>query len=226
MRTYTVRDVVGAGAGTCIVVDIVVHDGAGGPGNSWALAAVPGDQLAMLAPRRGRAYGGIEWAPEPGRQLLLVGDETAVAAICSILEQLPSTARGTAFLEVPVAEDLQAVAHPVGVELLWLPPGGAAHGSRLTTEVTAHLGVAAAPVELSADEVDRDLWETPTHSSSGEPIDPTGTAPSPHADLYAWIAGESKVVTGVRRHLVTGLGIDRRQVAFMGYWRRGVAMRS
>ena len=45
-------------------------------------------------------------------------------------------------------------------------------------------------------------------------------------DLYAWIAGESGVVTGLRRVLVKDLGVDRRQVAFMGYWRRGVAMRS
>ncbi|MGA8255779.1 MAG: SIP domain-containing protein, partial [Nocardioides sp.] len=40
------------------------------------------------------------------------------------------------------------------------------------------------------------------------------------------IAGESQVVTGLRRALVTGLGIDRHQVAFMGYWRVGVAMKS
>jgi NADPH-dependent ferric siderophore reductase len=44
--------------------------------------------------------------------------------------------------------------------------------------------------------------------------------------VYAWIAGESTVVTGLRRHLVRELGMDRRQVAFMGYWRRGVSMRS
>ena len=44
--------------------------------------------------------------------------------------------------------------------------------------------------------------------------------------IYAWIAGESAVVTALRRHLVKELDMDRRQVAFMGYWRRGVAMRS
>ncbi|MDP3892553.1 SIP domain-containing protein, partial [Nocardioides sp.] len=44
--------------------------------------------------------------------------------------------------------------------------------------------------------------------------------------LYAWIAGEAGVVTGLRRHLVKELGIDRHQVAFMGYWRQGVAMAS
>ena len=76
-------------------------------------------------------------------------------------------------------------------------------------------------------EVDPDLWETPIYSSSGEDVADEGSvAAGRRADLYAWIAGESKVVTGLRRHLVRDLGIDRRQVAFMGYWRRGVAMRS
>jgi NADPH-dependent ferric siderophore reductase len=84
---------------------------------------------------------------------------------------------------------------------------------------------AASRLLLAADEeVDPDLWETPTYSSSGEPV--AEPAEVPHGDLYAWIAGESKVVTGLRRHLVRELGIDRRQVAFMGYWRQGVAMRS
>ena len=31
------------------------------------------------------------------------------------------------------------------------------------------------------------------------------------------------MVTALRRALVGELGLDRRQVAFMGYWRRGVA---
>ncbi len=44
--------------------------------------------------------------------------------------------------------------------------------------------------------------------------------------VYAWIAGESAMVTSLRRYLVKELGMDRSQVAFMGYWRRGVAMRS
>ena len=80
------------------------------------------------------------------------------------------------------------------------------------------------PVEVGADEVDPDLWETPFYSSSGEEV--AGDARSASAGTYAWIAGESKVVTGLRRHLVNELGFDRSQVAFMGYWRRGVAMKS
>ena len=78
-------------------------------------------------------------------------------------------------------------------------------------------------VSDAADEVDPDLWETPYYSSSGEEVPGAITGVG---GTYAWIAGESKVVTGLRRHLVNELGFDRSQVAFMGYWRRGVAMKA
>ena len=228
MRTYTVREVRGRGADTRLVVDFVLHlaDGATGPGSRWASTARPGDRLVTIAPRRGAAYGGIEFVPGSARHLLLAGDETAVPAISAILECLPEGSRGAAFLEVPHAGDVLDVDGPVGVEVVWLPRDGAPLGERLHAAVVAHLGApAAAVLDVADEDVDPDLWETPSYSSSGELLT-AAPAASLHADLYAWIAGESKVVTGVRRHLVTGLGIDRRQVAFMGYWRRGVAMRA
>jgi len=81
--------------------------------------------------------------------------------------------------------------------------------------------------EPVVDEIDPDLWETPTYSSSGEDVEtPVKDAGHEYDGLYAWIAGEAKVVTGLRRALVKDLGIDRRQVCFMGYWRVGVAMKS
>ncbi|MES1170393.1 MAG: SIP domain-containing protein, partial [Leifsonia sp.] len=39
--------------------------------------------------------------------------------------------------------------------------------------------------------------------------------------MYAWLAGESGVIKTLRRHLVTECGVDRKAVAFMGYWREG-----
>ena len=228
MRTYTVREVRGTGLDTRLVVDIVLHldDHDCGPGAAWAASARAGDRVVVLGPRRGVPYGGIEFAPGSARHLLLVGDETAVPAISSILECLPEGARGTAFLEVPVSGDVLDLDGLAGVEVVWLPRDGAAGGVLLHEAVVAHLGAPVAVPGIQDGDVDPDLWETPTYSSSGEPLDHTGTAGGTHADLYAWIAGESAMVTGLRRHLVRGLGIDRRQVAFMGYWRRGVAMRS
>ncbi len=155
-----------------------------------------------------------------------MADETAVPAVCSILEDLPASARGVAFLEVPESGDVLEQAAPEGLQVVWLPRDGAPLGSRLHEAVLAHLGTSPHPVE-EPDEVDPDLWETPTYSSSGEDVE----APTYHVGhdldgIYAWIAGESAVVTTLRRHLVKELDMDRRQVAFMGYWRRGVAMRS
>lgn len=229
MRTYTVRDVVGTGVDTRLVVDIVVHadeHGEVGPGCAWGARACVGDRLVLMGPRRGHLYGGIEFEPGTAGRLLLVGDETAVPAICAILAQLPNRATGAAFLEVPTAADIQTVQHPEGVQVVWLPREGQSHGASLHAAVLDHLGIGATSV-AEPDEVDPDLWETPTYSSSGEDVETPATAVGHDLDdLYAWIAGESGMVTGLRRVLVKDLGVDRRQVAFMGYWRRGVAMRS
>ncbi len=233
MRTYTVRDVLGTGVDTRLVVDFVLHleDGATGPGSSWAAQAERGDRLVLLAPRKGAPFGGIEFIPGRARVLLMAADETAVPAVCSILEDLPASAVGTAFLEVPDPADVQEVDHPVGVEVVWLPRGNAPLGSLVHAAVLAHLGTGGSAgggaTEVDPGDVDPDLWETPSYSSSGEDVaSPSRAGETPFADLYAWIAGESGVVTALRRHLVKELGMDRRQVAFMGYWRRGVAMRS
>lgn len=246
MRTYTIRDIVGEGEDTRLVVDVVLHDEGPdgehplGPGARWASRARVGDRAVVLAPRRGVAYGGIEFAPRPGARVLLVGDETAVPAVAGILAGLDADAEGHAFVEVPCAADVQDLPRPAGVELTWLPRDGAPRGVALQREVLACLESPVVPIgQVEVDEVDPDLWETPTYSSSGEVVaeDGGGGAGGPGARrseraaadrqaVYAWIAGESKVVTGLRRVMVRDLGMDRRQVAFMGYWREGVAMRS
>lgn len=42
----------------------------------------------------------------------------------------------------------------------------------------------------------------------------------PRGRAYAWVAGESSLVTSVRRHLVAERGLEKLQVYFCGYWRR------
>jgi NADPH-dependent ferric siderophore reductase len=41
---------------------------------------------------------------------------------------------------------------------------------------------------------------------------------------YAWLAGESSTVTGLRRHLVRECGVDKKDVYFSGYWMLGSAI--
>jgi NADPH-dependent ferric siderophore reductase len=232
MRTYTIADVFGEGERTRFVVDFVVHeDGLAGPGAGWALAAKPGDRVLVLAPRRGIPFGGIEYDPPADTErVLLVGDETALPAIASILGQLEEDVVGHVFVEVPHAADLRDLIAPAGIELCWLVRGDAEPGARLVPVVRAHLGVDAGsePGEgAEPAEVDPDLWETPGYSSSGAPLEVDNLGDELGLDRrYAWIAGESRMVTTLRRVLVGVLRVQRMRVAFMGYWRQGVAMRS
>jgi len=231
MRTYTIRSVTDVAPGTepGFVVDFVLHPGAHGPGSDWASEAGPGDELLVVVPRKGESGGGIEWAPPAdAHRLLLVGDETAVPAVASILESLPADAVGTAVLEVPAADDAQELRAPAGVDVRWCVRDQSPIGSRSITEVARVLGAGSPPPadEAEPDRVEPDLWETPVYSSSGEQLDPSSGEQLGATDgSYAWVAGESGMVTALRRYLVKELGMDRRQVAFMGYWRRGVAMR-
>lgn len=229
MRTYSVRELRVTDAGTELDVDFVLHlaPGLTGPASRWADAAAVGKELFIVGPRRGvpaSAHGGAEYEPCRATSVVLAGDETAAPAIARILEDAPSDLRGCAFIEVPTPADILRIDAPAGVEVHWLPrDAGEPHGVRLIPAVLAYLGDADAADEIDVKDIDTEdlLWETPDYSGLGEEI-AVADAPS---ERYFWIAGESGVVTTLRRHLVKDLGIDRSQVAFMGYWRRGVAMR-
>ncbi len=192
--------------------------GDGGPATRWARRVRPGDEIAIVGPDSayGGDHGGVEFRPPSTGRLLLAGDETAVPAISGICERLPLDACGRVLLEVPEAGDALSLVTPPGVEVTWLPRGAGGHGSRLVAAVAAAADELLAsgpvtgdgPVPEPVDEVDEDheiLWEVP---------DAHPTAP-----LYAWLAGEAGVIRTLRRHLVTERGLDRRAVAFMGYWR-------
>ena len=119
-RTYTVRQV-DAEAGE-LTIDFVTHgdEGVAGP---WAIAAQPGDLLALSG-----AGGG--YAPDPDADwYLLVGDDTAVPAISSAVEALPASSVGTVLVEVDGPDDEIPIATPPGVELRWLHRAGAAPGA-------------------------------------------------------------------------------------------------
>lgn len=225
MRTYSIRHLEVDADGTRLTVDFVLHlkPGATGPASRWASTAAPGDELVVIGPRRGRAenWGGIEYTPGDAGTVLLAGDETAAPAIARILEDVAPTTTGAAFVEVPTADDILPIAAPAGVDVRWLVRGDAAHGEVLIPAVLDHLGDHVETIEIEDADTENPLWETPVHSTLGEPLESAGA----HSDRYFWIAGESGVVTTLRRHLVKDLGVDRSQVAFMGYWRHGVAMR-
>ncbi|MGO3649559.1 siderophore-interacting protein [Agrococcus casei] len=219
MRTYTIRNP--DPAARTIDVDFVVHHEPG-PAGAWALQAQTGQEIVVIAPdaRTADPSIGSDWHPGTAQHILLAGDETAAPGIAGILEKLDSRYSVTAFIEVAHADDRLDITTDADVTLNYLVRGDLGHGEKLVGAVRAWaddnrplLEQAAAPrtQELAVIDVDTDLlWESPADSDG---------------DFYAWVAGESAAVKTIRRTLVTEHGVDRKRVAFMGYWRLGKSER-
>lgn len=146
IRSYTIRDQRTTDHRVELDVDFVIHPGTGGPGSDWALAAAPGATAAIIGPDASAITAatplgqtGIRWDPQGARQVLLAGDETAVPAICSILEALPADVAGQAFLEVPDNTDFLEISTGSAVRITWLArhASGASRGDLLLEAVRA-----------------------------------------------------------------------------------------
>lgn len=231
-RTYTVRSI--RPERGQLDVDMVLHPPAAGavdgPAAAWLRRASVGDAVVIVGPdaRTADPTVGCDWRPGAARHLLLVGDETALPAICSIMESLEPGVTAQAFIEVPSSADIQNVVPKGASRIAWLARDAgcetargfeavAPRGELLMQAVrgwlprhTAELASVVRSTPDALDDVDVDselLWDSP--------VDPTT------GDFYAWIAGEAGSVKLLRRHLVSEVGVARTNVAFMGYWRHG-----
>lgn len=215
-RTYTVRAV--RPALHEVDIDMVLHADGDGPASRWLSRAAIGDELILVGPDAHSVDSavGIDWHPGDASELLLIGDETAAPAICSILESLPQGVVARAFVEVPSSADALQLDLPQGATITWLARGDGAHGSALDPAVRGWVAdnpnvirpaLAAATQPIAEIDVDRELlWDSPADAEPG---------------FYGWLAGESSVIKSLRRFLVSETGIDRKRIAFMGYWRLG-----
>lgn len=225
VRTYTIRKA--DPEHRELTVDFVIHAKAG-PAGTFAASAVPGDEAVIIGPDSHSVHSaiGIDFHPGPSRHLLLIGDETAAPAIAAILEQLAESdwrGSGIAITEVEHGDDILHLSAPQHFRLYQRSRRGVPRGERImerlrtlaaSGEVSSALdherGVSAASEVADVDDLDSDadfLWEVP--------------AQAPDDGLYAWVAGEASMVRSIRRFLIAELGLDRKRIAFMGYWRDG-----
>jgi NADPH-dependent ferric siderophore reductase len=127
IRTYTIRRV--DAERRTIDIDFVVHGDTGVAG-PWAAAAQPGDTLTMSAPGGG-------FSPDlEADHILLIGDESAIPAISSILEVLPAPARATVLLETRSPEHRPELP-ATSASVVWIDEDHDEPGTRLVAEVTA-----------------------------------------------------------------------------------------
>jgi NADPH-dependent ferric siderophore reductase len=106
-------------AGT-LDIDFVLHNDAG-PGSAFAESADVGNQIGVIGPGGGGLVD-ADW-------YLFAGDETALPAISRMLEHLPATARGKAFVEVSDASEIQSFAFSAAIDVEWLCRNGAEAGT-------------------------------------------------------------------------------------------------
>lgn len=239
-RSYTVRQARLHQERPEIDVDFVLHPGGRqGPAARWAEEVRPGDPALMIGPglsAEGQP-GRIEFSPGQASHILLAGDETALPAIAGILRDLPDGVSVEAMIEIPSAADAQELVCPRGTRISWLARDGRPHGELLHDavgravpepwcapgpNVVDRVLAAAEPLETGpAREI---LWDTPQYRRMY--VDTVATTPDDGGgSFYAWVAGEAGMVAGIRRYLVRGCGLNREQVAFMGYWKRNAPQR-
>ncbi|WP_254394754.1 siderophore-interacting protein [Streptomyces sp. AC512_CC834] len=164
------------------------------PAADWALRARPGDPAGIYD------LGMTYLPPADAEWQLLVGDESAVPAILAILEDAPASLVAEVFLEVPGTADFRAdITAPEGVRVHWLARDGENRPGRAALEAVRAV---------------RAVGTVGTVGTVKEP-------PLRPGRSYTWVAGESGLATGLRRHLVNDRGVPKSDIAFFGYWRHG-----
>jgi NADPH-dependent ferric siderophore reductase len=117
MRSYTLREL--RRDPDEIDIDFVLHEPAG-PASRWASRAGAGDRVLLIGPAVADNRA-IRFRPPADADLMVLwGDETAVPAVCAIVESLPAGTRARVWLEVRHSGDIQEPATRADAEIVWL----------------------------------------------------------------------------------------------------------
>ncbi|HVV31213.1 MAG TPA: siderophore-interacting protein [Mycobacteriales bacterium] len=139
MRTYTVRHHRPTAAE--VDIDFALH-GDLGPASRWATRTRPGDHVALYGPA-------ADYAPQPdsGWQLI-VGDESALPAIGSIVEHLRPSDRARVLIELADPRDQQQLRTEGEIEAEWIhrAAGVSAHRSRQLLDAVRSIEFPAEPI--------------------------------------------------------------------------------
>jgi len=96
-----------------MTMDFVAH-GESGPASAWAIHAKPEDLLGVvMKAKESVLYPKADW-------YLLAADATGIPVIAAILETLPSTATGVAYIEIPGKEDEQDLKTEADIQINWI----------------------------------------------------------------------------------------------------------
>lgn len=96
-----------------MIIDFVAH-GDSGPASAWVIKALPGDKLGVaMKDANLKLYPQADW-------YLLVADATGIPVVASILESLPPTAKGIAFIEVLNKKEEIPLETAADIQINWI----------------------------------------------------------------------------------------------------------
>ncbi len=190
-RTYTIRH--HRPQQNQLDLDFVLHEAAG-PATLWAINATAGQSILVTGPGRLRLLNTkADW-------FLLAGDLSALPVISCQLERLPPTAVGKVFVAIEHKLDIQRLAKPDGMELVWLVPdrNSITPGQPVTGAVAEAL---TEPGKLLLDACRNMRWRTGTPS--------------------VFMAGEASCIRSLRHWLANDRNLPAEQRYTAGYWASG-----
>jgi NADPH-dependent ferric siderophore reductase len=162
-----------------------------GPASAWALAARPGDPLVITGPDVRMEWTGYGIHWTPGE--------------------------ATRFLLVGDETAFPALRNIVSALPQATRPhvivGAADPADDLVSDVLADRALVTRVEHRAGD----DALATAVRSWAAE----HGAAAAADPGFGVWLAGESGVVTGIRRFLTNDVGIAKDRISFLGYWRYG-----
>jgi NADPH-dependent ferric siderophore reductase len=126
---------------------------------TWAATAKRGDPVAISGTGRGHDV-------DSDSAYLLVGDESALPAITTILEAMPAEASAQVIVEIGHADAELRLVGPAGLTVAWhvlpseAPPGDALVEAVITTPVAAGTRVWAAGEAASVQRIRKHLFDT------------------------------------------------------------------
>ena len=219
-RTYTTRAV--RNDVHEIDIDMVAHE-VSGPASAWIRDARVGDEVLIAAPtiHHNGANLGLDFVPPAStEQFLLVGDEPPPPprspSSSSSCRRQREASWCSKFRRPPIAHTFPITPGSACTSVPAKGPSATITSSARSRSTQRRcVPTAAAPTSRRSTSTPGMLWEVPRSAKGGAALK--------SAPLYAWIAGESSAIKQLRRHLVRDVGVDRRAVAFMGYWRLGRA---
>jgi len=184
-RTYSVRQY--REKTNELDVDFVLH-GAHSPASGWASTANAGDYIGIAGP------GGPDPLLNTADWHILAGDMTALPAISSLLEELPATAKGFAFIEIDDTTDQHTLVNHSAIEIRWVL-------RKTTNPSSAHEKITDNDVLLK----------------NIKTISP----PMGIRSISAFIGGENSAVVNIRDYLREVYALKKSHLYAVPYWRRG-----